>query len=367
MKEIRRILQHYKQSKETASKYALATVVNVEESSYRRIGARMLVSANGNWIGGISGGCLEGDALKKAQFAIIKNQASVVIYDTLNDDDYQIGVGLGCNGKIEVLMTPLHHEEDHTLQILDQIKDDRHPNIMISIIESDIENLPLGKSFVFDADALKNHNLAFASDSIQAEIEIIKQKRRSKVLSLQTQDHQSLRILIEYFEPEIHAVIAGDNYDINTFTQMASEMGWRISLIGKLKKLQKSTAALAEKVYDFTEADKVKIDEHTVILLMSHDYDKDVQLMNVFHPQNPKYIGLLGPRKRAIKIKDELAEEGIKVDLDAANIHAPIGLNIGANSPEEIAISIISEIVQKFRSGDGKALKFKEGTIHPRE
>ncbi len=367
MKEIRRILQHYNQRKTSPSKYALATVVNVEESSYRRIGARMLVSADGNWIGGISGGCLEGDALKKAQFAIIKNQASVVIYDTLNDDDYQIGVGLGCNGKIEVLMTPIHDEGNHTLDILDQIKDDRDPNIMISIIESEVSDLPLGKSFIYDFDKLSEHNLGFASATISSEIESIKQKRRSKVVSLKTPSDQSIRILIEYFEPEIHAVIAGDNYDINTFTQMASEMGWRISLIGKLKKLQKQTAALAEKVYDFAEADKVKIDAHSVVLLMSHDYDKDVQLMSVFHPQNPKYIGMLGPRKRAIKIKEELAEEGIIVDLEAANIHAPIGLNIGANSPEEIAISIISEIVQKFRSGDGKSLKYKEGTIHPRE
>ena len=172
--------------------------------------------------------------------------------------------------------------------------------------------------------------------------------------------------MIEYFEPEIHAVIAGDNYDINTFTHMAHEMGWRINLIGKLKKLHKSTAALAENVYDFKEADQVVIDNHSVVLLMSHDYDKDVALMKVFHPQSPKYIGMLGPKKRAIKIKDELTEEGMIIDLEAENIHAPIGLNIGANSPEEIAISIISEIIQKFRSGDGQALKFKEGTIHPR-
>jgi len=367
MKEIRRILQHYQIGDESPAKYALATVVNVEESSYRRIGARMLVSADGNWIGGISGGCLEGDALKKAQFAIIKNKASVIVYDTLNDDDYQIGVGLGCNGKIEVLMTPLHSHENHTLKILDQIKDDRRTNLMVTIIESTDENYPLGNSFIYHHDLLNTQKLDFAQKEIEEEIATIKDKKRSKVISLQTPAGASIRILIELFEPEIHAVIAGDNYDINTFAQMVSEMGWRISLIGKLKKLQKNTAALAEKVFDFTEADQVVIDEYSVVLLMSHDYDKDVQLMRIFHPQNPKYIGMLGPKKRAIKIKEELAEEGIKIDLNAENIHAPIGLNIGANSPEEISISIISEIVQKFRSGDGQALKFKEGTIHPRD
>ena len=186
MKEIRRILQHYNNSKALSVKYALATVVNVEESSYRRIGARMLVSADGNWIGGISGGCLEGDALKKAQFAIMRNQASVVVYDTLNDDDYQIGVGLGCNGKIEVLMTPLH-EENHTLSLLDQIKDDREPNIMITIIESEEARHPLGKSFIFHPELLEQHNLLFAAEAIASEIAISQEKRRSKVLSISSE------------------------------------------------------------------------------------------------------------------------------------------------------------------------------------
>ena len=110
MKEIRNIIQRY-ESAATNEQLALASVVHVEESSYRRIGARMLVSSNGEWIGGISGGCLEGDALKRSQKAIFSNRPSTVVYDTMDDDRNQIGVGLGCNGRIEVLFTPIDPED----------------------------------------------------------------------------------------------------------------------------------------------------------------------------------------------------------------------------------------------------------------
>jgi xanthine/CO dehydrogenase XdhC/CoxF family maturation factor len=107
MKEIMLIVQLYERLKMSSTDMALASVVNIEESSYRRVGARMLVSAQGEWTGGISGGCLEGDALIKAQSAIHHNAPSIVRYDTMDDDDNQIGIGLGCNGIIDVLFTPI--------------------------------------------------------------------------------------------------------------------------------------------------------------------------------------------------------------------------------------------------------------------
>ena len=107
MKEIRSIIAAYDALDKQVTNAALATVVRVEGSSYRRTGARMLVMDNGNWVGGISGGCLEGDALKRARLAITKSVSTLVTYDTTEDDSHQIGVGLGCNGIIDVLFTPL--------------------------------------------------------------------------------------------------------------------------------------------------------------------------------------------------------------------------------------------------------------------
>ena len=111
MKEIKAIIKAYNELDKATQQAALATVVRVEGSSYRRTGARMLVMDNGTWIGGISGGCLEGDALKRARLAINSSRPTLITYDTSEDDPHQIGVGLGCNGIIDVLFCPLDFDD----------------------------------------------------------------------------------------------------------------------------------------------------------------------------------------------------------------------------------------------------------------
>src|SRR5579872_1607781 len=111
MKEIRSIVDAWRTIDLRTTQAALATVVRVEGSAYRRAGARMLVLDNGTYLGGISGGCLEGDALRRARKGIALGRSSVITYDTMQDDDYQIGVGLGCQGIIDVLFTPLRPDD----------------------------------------------------------------------------------------------------------------------------------------------------------------------------------------------------------------------------------------------------------------
>src|SRR5579871_6738937 len=119
MKEIRAIIKAYDSIDQEATGAALATVVRVDGSSYRRTGARMLVTDNGIWVGGISGGCLEGDALIRARDGIFKSQSSLITYDTTDYDPYQIGVGLGCQGVIDILFTPLdYHNKNNPVEIL---------------------------------------------------------------------------------------------------------------------------------------------------------------------------------------------------------------------------------------------------------
>src|SRR6185295_13527911 len=132
MKEIQSILNAYSQIDFSRTAAALATVVRVEGSSYRRTGARMLVLDNGTYLGGISGGCLEGDALRRAQKAIASDKASLVTYDTTNDDDHQVGVGLGCNGIIDVMFTPLKaNDENNPVNILSVLPGTRVPRVVV--------------------------------------------------------------------------------------------------------------------------------------------------------------------------------------------------------------------------------------------
>ena len=119
MKEFQTILNAYTQSVSEGKRVALATLVHVDGSSYRRPGARMLVSEEGELTGAISGGCLEGDALQKAMLVMAQQQSRIVTYDTTDEDDDTLGVGLGCNGIIQVLMEPIRPEDtDNQLEFL---------------------------------------------------------------------------------------------------------------------------------------------------------------------------------------------------------------------------------------------------------
>src|SRR6266568_5553616 len=152
MKEIKSIINAYNSIDFSNTRAALATVARVKGSSYRRTGARMLVLDNGTYLGGISGGCLEGDALRRAQKAIVQNKPSIITYDTTQDDGAQIGVGLGCNGIIDVLFTPLHKDEQNPVRILSTVTETREPKGAVSITGCNENMNALGRILLYEND-----------------------------------------------------------------------------------------------------------------------------------------------------------------------------------------------------------------------
>ncbi len=111
MKEIREIIKAYETATKAGKKSALASVVHLNGSSYRRPGARMLVTDEGELTGAISGGCLEGDALRKAMMVLSQQKSKLVTYDTNDEDDATIGIQLGCAGVIQVLFEPINEND----------------------------------------------------------------------------------------------------------------------------------------------------------------------------------------------------------------------------------------------------------------
>ncbi len=343
----------------------MASVVNVEESSYRRIGARMLVNSNGKWIGGISGGCLEGDALRRSRLAIYKNEPSTVIYDTMEDDNHQIGIGLGCNGKLEVLFTPIDHsDKNNPIEKLRAITLKNEPCILLKVIDVTSDASLLGVSKIAQPDL---ENLDFCDidkNTLRSLVKETRLQRRPQIVKLKNNNEEQLKLLVEFIRPETKIIIIGDNYDVNALVDIATNLGWDIHLVGKLNKLSKSTFSKTKKVYDYNDYNQIPIDDYTAVVLMSHDYNLDKKILLKVLAQNPAYIGMLGPKKRKEKMKIEL---GIKDDLTSvSHFYSPIGLDIGAESPEEIALAIAAEIVACLRKRSGGFLKDRSGTIHER-
>jgi len=362
VKEIRHIISRYDNTDHSKEKLALASVVKVEQSSYRRIGARMLVSSSGNWVGGISGGCLEGDALRRSQQAIFKNTSSKVVYDTLDDDNNEIGIGLGCNGRIEVLFTPVNESDDgNPIEQLRQAVESGNPAILLKVIEASSNPEWLGKTLLTSTDLESLDFCGISGEQFSEAVKETRIKRRPQLITLNANDDNELQILVEYIRPETKLVIVGDNYDVNAFVGIAVEMGWEIHVVGRKKKMSKAIFDNAKAVYEYEDYKDVPIDEYTAVVLMSHDYNHDKNLLPYILKQNLSYIGMLGPKKRLLKMEADIGQSNI----DKLNyFFSPVGLDIGAESPEEIALSIAAEIVSVLRNREGRSLKFRKGTIH---
>jgi len=367
MKEIKSIIKAYNTIDFAETKAALATIARVEGSSYRRAGARMLVLDNGSYTGGISGGCLEGDALRRAQKAILQNQSSLVTYDTTQDDAHQVGVGLGCNGIIDVLFTPLHPQDPHNpVNLLSKITRTRIPRVVVTITECPEQPLALGRTIVYEDELqfIQLFPIRELADPILPEIKNCLRTRASETISFNI-GHQKIKIFIEVILPVTQLVLYGGGHDIYPLIRMAGELGWDVSVVTNIQKVTKHLYAETTRIFDSKNEEQPVIDDFTALVLMTHDYRKDLYNLKRSLSTEAKYIGLLGSRKRGEQMFDDLLKEGFPLsDSDLNRLFTPSGLDIGAGTPEEIALSILAEIKSDFAGRTGMSLRFRNGSIY---
>jgi xanthine dehydrogenase accessory factor len=372
MKEIKAIISAYDKIDQPLQQAALATVVRVEGSSYRRTGARMLVTDDGVWVGGISGGCLEGDALKRARLAIAKSESSLITYDTTEDDAYQIGVGLGCNGVIDVLFTPLQFQnKNNPVEVLKScIAANRQTHVLITItgIDGEWEKIKAGDVIQYhESGSLATFENAGLEKQLREKINGQTENGKSAPHQFELADGRKLAVFIEILLPEINLVLMGHQYDIYPLARLAKEVGLRVTMVSNPLKINSKFLDIVDEIFGYHQLDEIQIDQYTAVVLMSHDYKTDKINLPKALKTGAFYIGMLGPRVRSEKIFRELEKEGNPISVsDMERIYAPAGLDIGALSPEEIALSIIAEIKSVFSKREGGFLKLRETAIHER-
>jgi len=368
MKEIKSIIKAYSTIDFSTTKAALATVARVEGSSYRRTGARMLVLDNGTWLGGISGGCLEGDALRRARHAIVRDRPSVITYDTTQEDGHEIGAALGCNGIIDVLFTPLDPADNQNpVRLLSGLTDTRVPRVLVSVTGGDEAPGALGKTLVYEngEQFLSAFAVPAMAATVLADIQTCLDQHRPRTIVYPGSGGTTLKVFIEVIVPVTHLVVYGGNYDIYPLLRMAAELGWMSSLVVNINKAPRAMVSLADRALHNKGEEPPVIDDYTAVLLMSHDYQTDFAHLQTALTSPAPYIGILGPRKRSAKMFDALAAEGRPVaGPGRQRIFSPMGLDIGASTPEEIALSILAEIRSFFAGRQGMPLREREGTIY---
>jgi xanthine/CO dehydrogenase XdhC/CoxF family maturation factor len=323
---------------------------------------------DGKWVGSISGGCLEGDALRKARQVMQSNSPFTVTYDTREESNQNLGIGLGCNGVIDVLIEPIQPDD---------------PKNPISLFKSLIDTTtPFALATIFNAPSGTGERLLIndKGDTIQPFTNPILTNEVKKDLTKIFDKHISYAhsydsntdVFIELIQPSISLILFGAGFDARPVSQLAKSLGWNVTVTDEC------VAHIAPLF--FPSADKLSLCQRqwidrdfsitpfTACVLMSHnyDYDRDV-LMKLIATETP-YIGILGPRKRFDKMLSEFKAQEIEISPEAmSRIHSPIGLDIGAETPDEIALAIVAEIQSKFTNRSGGFLRYRNSPIHQRD
>lgn len=371
MKEIQEILQAYETATAQNKSTALATVVHVEGSSYRRPGARMLVTEDGALTGAISGGCLEGDALKKALHVMQKQKPMLVTYDTNDEDDAKFGLGLGCNGIIQVLIEPLLNDDDNSaIRFLQMLTEKRQKAVLVTLFSLlDKKEPQIGTCLLYnETGELKSKSNNFHEQLISDASEAFTRNQSS--FKNYIGPSQQVSSFIEMIQPPVSLVIIGAGNDVMPLVQMADILGWQsIVTDGRPAYASKERFANCQVLVSQPEnvLKHISIDDRTAFLLMTHNYNYDMAMLPLLLERNVSYVGMLGPKKKKERILNELAEKGIVfTNGQLAVLHSPVGLDIGAETPEEIALSIMSEIKSVFAGKEPVSLRNNADTIHAR-
>ena len=366
MTELQRLLFAYDRHRAEGRPCALATVVEVLGSAYRRPGARMLVTDDGQLTGAISGGCLEGDARQRARRAIFRGQPALVTYDTRDEDDPRHGLGPGCQGVVRILLEPLDFAAaDNPVELLRGFAQHPEPAVLATVFATDATGLraALGQRLLLSAAGSMRGTALLAAPLAEAARACL-EVGKSQVLDIET-DAGPVRALLEMLTPPLRLVVYGAGNDAQPLVHLAASLGWHIVVVDGRPNL--ATPAR------FPEAAEVRIvpvrelavqvpDPGAYHVLLSHNYAYDLAALQVLLPSPAPYIGLLGPRAKAVRLLDELELAVLETtEVLPQRLHSPIGLDLGSETPEEIALAIVAEIQARRHQRNGRPLRERVG------
>ena len=369
MSEIGDVLAAIEALSAKGGRMALATIVAVRGSTYRRPGARLLVPEEGSPVGNISGGCLEGDVADMARVVIDEGQARLAGWDLTADDDAVWGLGLGCNGAIEVFIEPAEKAAEVAGALRVALEEER-PISVVTVVESSHAGVEPGARLVVRPDGTSDGSLGDATvdaTAVSAAEELL-QAERSEVRALA----DGVRAFVEVLDPPIRLVVCGAGHDAIPLVQAASVLGWNVTVVDDrpafltLGRFPEATGfAVVDEPEDAAKA--AGVDERTFTVVMTHNFLKDKEYIRSLLGSPAAYIGMLGPGARTERLLMELRDEGVEAaGANRERIHGPAGLDLGGEGPEEIAQAIVAEIVAVKRRRAGGFLRERPGPIHDR-
>jgi xanthine/CO dehydrogenase XdhC/CoxF family maturation factor len=338
MVDRRRIVEKWRQG----NAKVLVTLVRAEGSSYRRPGAHLLIGTDGEYAGTISGGCLEAEVVRKAAW-MVRNGAIVERYSTLFDDTAEIPFGLGCGGVVDLLLEPADTPEC---------------NALLQAMEASLEGvsasvatwLPSAGSPLARTVVSTDGTPLYVSSSVAPNYVVtsIVANNTTGIIS------ESPQIYHEFLSPPQRLFILGAGDDAKPLVAMASLLGWRITVAdGRAQLTRSERFPEAEHVIAVTSIDVLGLSSADAVVIMTHSYEQDRALLTELlgATEIPGYIGLLGASHRSSLLLSEAAAAlGSSLAECCNRVWAPVGLDLGGDGAEAIALAVVAE-VQAWREG----------------
>lgn len=358
MKEVREILKEVA-ALPAGEKAVLVTVVDLKGSGYRLPGARMLIKANGDATGTVSGGCLEADVLERAKRVLETGRAEVFTYDTTTHEDSVFSLNMGCRGVMRILMEAVDGSNG-TIGTIRSVYERRDAFCGAVVIRTEVEVLPIGRRIAFGSKVAELpmlfHDLQTFADS------------RSNYETVTYEVSSSLvEVAFERVNPPVQLYILGGGADAVPLADAAYGLGWQVKVCDhRAAFLTKERFPKCELIAtDRETTPEWNVDELTALVLMNHNYERDKATLPGALRSKAFYVGALGPKKRTQQIIEEL---GNPFDVEQLSwLRSPAGLDIGADTPEAIAISIIAEIQSVLKHRTGGPLRDRNAPIYDRK
>ncbi|HZD76444.1 MAG TPA: XdhC family protein [Acidobacteriaceae bacterium] len=338
----------------------LVTVVGTRGSSYRSPGARMLILPDGSRIGAVSGGCLEGELCRRAHWWTSASPSVLKSFDTSTQEDNE-GFGLGCGGGIDLLLERLPSVADATHPLLAQqrVTESRKSAALAVVVEA-------------TATSGLRRGERFALGDVEQHPEIAAQLKRSEEIGcsftaeLREGSLAGCRVFVEWLVPPVQLLVCGAGMDAQPVVAQAAALGWSVVVLDQRADFARESrfpdAVRVLVAKDGAACAGLRLDDRTAAIVMSHSFAQDTFFLESLLKQPLGYLGVLGSRRRTL---DLLARVGC--DAMPPGLHAPAGLDIGAETPEQIALSILSEVQACLARRHGGALRERDGSIHGRE
>jgi xanthine dehydrogenase accessory factor len=332
--EFKTIVESFLIAKNEGLKSVLATVVDLDGSSYRKPGVRMLILENGKMIGAVSGGCVEKDILRQSSTVFETGKAKMMTYD----GRYR----LGCEGILYILIEPFNPDASFLERFENALKHRASFNIKSFFNKEVGEFKDIGSVAIFNGE---NYPISKTSTITQSNL-----------------------MFEEELKPCFKLMIFGAEHDAVQLSKLAHYNGWEVTVISgplESKTIEDFPGATAFFSVSPDDLELHSIDEQTAIVLMSHNYANDLKYLLELKDTKPAYLGMLGPSDRREKLLSQFIEYCPEIDnAFIEGIYGPAGLNIGSETPQEIAISIVSEILSVVRNQVPMSLKEKTSRIH---